>query len=154
MCTYSILIYIYTHVYTYVCVCVYIVCVYIHIHYALVAQMVKNLPAMKETQVWSLSQEDALEKEIIHSSILVWRISGQRSLAGCSQWSRKESDPTEQLTFSLSHILYLIFPGTYMVIYNYTFNIYFQYIFILIENIWKNVDVVYLQRGQFGFEQF
>ena len=41
-----------------------------------------------------------------------------------------------------------------MVIYNYTFNIYFQYIFILIENIWKNVDVVYLQRGQFGFEQF
>ena len=39
-------------------------------------QMVKNLPAMQETQVWSLSQEDPLlEKEIAtHSSILAWRI--------------------------------------------------------------------------------
>ena len=32
------------------------------------AQMVKNLPAMQETQVWSLGQEDLLEKEMwIHS---------------------------------------------------------------------------------------
>ena len=32
--------------------------------------MVKNLPAMQETQVWSLGQEDPLEKEMtIHSSI-------------------------------------------------------------------------------------
>ena len=35
----------------------------------------KNLPAMWETQVRSLGQEDLLEKEITtHSSILVWRI--------------------------------------------------------------------------------
>ena len=41
----------------------------------LVAQMVKNLPAMQETQVRSLDQEDPLEKAmVIHSSILVWRI--------------------------------------------------------------------------------
>ena len=38
---------------------------------SLVAQMVKNLPAMQETQVWSLGQEDPLEKGMAtHSSIL------------------------------------------------------------------------------------
>ena len=42
---------------------------------SLVAQMVKNLPAMQETQVWSLGQEDTLEKGMaICSSILAWRI--------------------------------------------------------------------------------
>ena len=42
---------------------------------SLVAQMVKNLPAMWETQVWSLGQEDPLEKSLAtHSCILVWRI--------------------------------------------------------------------------------
>ena len=40
-----------------------------------VAQMVKNLPAMQETWVQSLGQEDPLEKEMaIHSGILAWRI--------------------------------------------------------------------------------
>ena len=39
------------------------------------AQMVKNLPAMQETQVQSLGQEDALERETAtHSSILAWEI--------------------------------------------------------------------------------
>ena len=43
----------------------------------LVAQMVKNLPAMQETWVRSLDQEDPLEKGLaIHSSILAWRIAG------------------------------------------------------------------------------
>ena len=38
-------------------------------------QMVKNLPAIQETQVQSLGQEDPLDKELaIHASILVWRI--------------------------------------------------------------------------------
>ena len=42
---------------------------------SLVAQTVKNLPAMWETQVLSLGQEDSLEKGIAtHSSILAWRI--------------------------------------------------------------------------------
>ena len=37
--------------------------------------MVKNLPAMQETQVQSLGQEDSLEKGMAtHSSILDWRI--------------------------------------------------------------------------------
>ena len=40
-----------------------------------VAQMVKNLPAMQETWVRSLGQEDPLEKGmVIHSNILAWRI--------------------------------------------------------------------------------
>ena len=42
---------------------------------SLVAQMVKNLPAMQETWVRSLGQEDPLEKEMAtHSSIVAWRI--------------------------------------------------------------------------------
>ena len=42
---------------------------------SLVAQTVKNLPAMQETQVQSLGQEDPLEKGMVtHSSILAWRL--------------------------------------------------------------------------------
>ena len=49
------------------CVCVY--------GASLVAQMVKNLPAVQKTQVQSLGQEDPLEKGMAtHSSILAWRI--------------------------------------------------------------------------------
>ena len=37
--------------------------------------MVKNLPALQDTQIQSLGQEDPLEKELVtHSSILVWEI--------------------------------------------------------------------------------
>ena len=39
------------------------------------AQTVKNVPAMQETQVRPLGQEDSLEKEMAtHSSILAWKI--------------------------------------------------------------------------------
>ena len=42
---------------------------------SLMAQMVKNLPVMQETQGPSLGQEDPLEKGMaIHPSILAWRI--------------------------------------------------------------------------------
>ena len=48
------------------------------LHFHPIAQWVKNLPAVQrteETQVWSLGQEDLLEKEMAtHSSILAWRI--------------------------------------------------------------------------------
>ena len=41
-----------------------------------VAQLVKNLPAVQETRVWSLGWEYPLEKEMAsHSSILAWKIS-------------------------------------------------------------------------------
>ena len=63
------------------------------------AQMVKNPLAMWETWVQSLGQEDPLEKGMAtHSSILAWRIHGQRSLESYSLWGLKESDTTERLT--------------------------------------------------------
>ena len=60
--------------------------------------MVRASATMQETQVRYLGWEDPLEKEMAtHSSILAWRIHGQRSLAGYSPRDRKESDTTEQL---------------------------------------------------------
>ena len=45
--------------------------------------MVKNLPAMQETRVQSLGQEDPLEKGMaIYSSILAWRIPRTEKLGG------------------------------------------------------------------------
>ena len=45
--------------------------------------LVKNLPARQEAQIQSLGQEDPLEEAVAtHSSILAWRISWKRSLAG------------------------------------------------------------------------
>ena len=42
---------------------------------SLVAQMVKNVPAVKETQVQTVGWEDPMEKEMApHSSILAWEI--------------------------------------------------------------------------------
>ena len=62
---------------------------------SLVAQMVKNLPAMQEAQVRSLRQEGPLEKGIAtHSSIIVWTIPVHRSLAGYGSGGA-ESDRTE-----------------------------------------------------------
>ena len=53
---------------------------------------------MHETWPQSLGQEDLLEEEMAtHSSILAWKIHGQRSLEGYSPWGRKESDMTYQL---------------------------------------------------------
>ena len=65
---------------------------------SLVAQLVKNLPAMQETLVRFLGLEDPLEEVMAtHSSILPWRIPMERSLGGYSPWGGKESDTTDQL---------------------------------------------------------
>ena len=49
----------------------------------LVAQMVKNSPAMQETRIQPLGQEDPLEKGMaIHSSILAWRITWTEESGG------------------------------------------------------------------------
>ena len=54
---------------------------------SLLAQKVKNLPAMQETQVWSLSWEDSLEKSMAtHSSILAWRVPGMKEPGGLSHF--------------------------------------------------------------------
>ena len=66
---------------------------------SLIAQRVKNLPAMQETWVQSLVREDPLEKEMaIQSAFLPGESHGQRSLAGYSLWDDKVSDKTEQLS--------------------------------------------------------
>ena len=63
---------------------------------SLLAQMVKNLPAMQETWVLSLGQEDPLKKGMAtHSSILAWRIPWTEEPGGPSPWGCKELDTTE-----------------------------------------------------------
>ena len=60
--------------------------------------MVKNLPAMQETQVWSLVQEDPLEEEIVtHSSILPWENPWTEEPGGLQSMGCKELDTTYQL---------------------------------------------------------
>ena len=57
---------------------------------------VKNLPAIQETQVWSLSQEDALEEEMApHSSILAWEIPWREEPGRLQSLGSKESYMTE-----------------------------------------------------------
>ena len=64
---------------------------------SLVAQMVKNLPAMQVTQVWFRGWEDLLEKGLAtHSSILAWKIPQTEGLVGYSPWGHKELDTTKQ----------------------------------------------------------
>ena len=60
---------------------------------SLVAQLVKNPPAMRETWVRSLVWEDLLEKgKVTHSSILAWRIPW-------TVWGCKQLDTNERLSF-------------------------------------------------------
>ena len=70
---------------------------------SLVAQMVKNLPAVWKTWVRSLGGEDPLEEGIAtHSSILAWRIPWTEEPGGLySPWGPKELDVTEWLTLWL-----------------------------------------------------
>ena len=61
--------------------------------------MVKNLPAVQETWVQSLGQEDLLEKEMAtHSSILAWRI---LSFMICKGFRR---NITERMSTASTHI--------------------------------------------------
>ena len=66
---------------------------------SLVEQMIKNLPAMQETRVQSLGQEDTLEKEMATlSSIGAWRIPWTEEPGRHSTLGRKELYTTKQLT--------------------------------------------------------
>ena len=65
---------------------------------SLMAQVVKNLPAMQETRVQSLSREDTWRREWQPTQVfLPEEFYGQRSLAGYSPWGHKASDTTERL---------------------------------------------------------
>ena len=59
---------------------------------SLMAQMVKNLPAMQETQVQSLDREDPLEKKMAtHSSILAWEIPWMEEPGGLQSMGSQKS---------------------------------------------------------------
>ena len=65
----------------------------------MVAQLVQNLPAMQETQLQFLGQEDTLEKErATHSSILAWRIPWTKEPSRLQSMRSHESETTEQLS--------------------------------------------------------
>ena len=71
---------------------------------SLLAQMVKNLPAMQETWVRSLGWEDSLEESLAtHSSILAWRIPMDRGAWWATVYGVAESDTTEQLSHTHTH---------------------------------------------------
>ena len=71
--------------------------------------MVKKLPAMQETQVRFLGQEEPLEEGIAtHSSILAWRIPWTEEPGGLQSMCRKETDTTEQLILPLSLLFRLL----------------------------------------------
>ena len=69
------------------------------------AQTVKNLLAIQETQIRSLGWEDPLEDGLAtHSSILAQESHGQRSLVSCSPWGHEDLDTTEQLNNSKNNV--------------------------------------------------
>ena len=62
---------------------------------SLIAQLVKNLPAVQETRVQFLGQKDPLEKEMAtHSSILAWRIPWAGEPSRLQSMGSQESDTT------------------------------------------------------------
>ena len=76
----------------------------------MVAQSVKNLPAMQKAQVRSLGREDPWRREWLPTPIFVpGEFHGQRSLVGHSPWGHKELDTIEQLThFNIKIIIMLL----------------------------------------------
>ena len=76
------------------------------------AQLIKNLPAVQETLVRSLVQEDPLEKEMAtHSCILAWRIPWTEQPGGLQSMGSQESNTTLQLNHQATGI-YCIAQGT------------------------------------------
>ena len=66
------------------------------------AQRLKRLPPMRETQVRSLGQEDPLEKEMAtHSSILAWRIPWTEELGRLQSMVTKSRTRLSDFTFTL-----------------------------------------------------
>ena len=69
--------------------------------------MVKNLPAMQETQVQALHQEDPLEKDMaIHSSILAWRIPWTEEPGGPQSIGSQRVDRTEMTEHAVLLLTY------------------------------------------------
>ena len=105
---------IYTYIFT---------CIYIYLWASLVAQMVKNLPAMQGSSVPSLGREDSLEKAMAtHSSILAWRIPWTEKPEELQSMGVTESDKTEWLFHTYMHIYIHILVHLYTSICVYQFS--------------------------------
>ena len=75
--------------------------------------MVKNLPAMWETWVQFLGQEDPLEKDMAPTPVfLPGEFHGQRSQVDYSPWGHKESEMTERLHFTYIYT-FIVYTHTY-----------------------------------------
>jgi len=71
-----------------------------------VAQMIKNLPAVLDTQFYPWVGKIPWRKGWLATPVILFgRFHGQRSLAGYSPWGHKEPDMTEQLTLSVSLLI-------------------------------------------------
>ena len=69
----------------------------------MVAQSIKNLPAVQETWIGSLGREDSLEKEMAtHSSILAWKIPWTEEPGGLQSMGSQESNMIQQLNHTPS----------------------------------------------------
>ena len=88
---------------------------------SLVAQTLKNPPAMQETWVQSMGWEDALEIGMATNSTPVFwpgEFHGQRSLAGYSPWSHKELDITDGLTHTHTHTHTHLFKDSFSSVFH------------------------------------
>ena len=91
---------------------------------SLVAQMVKNLPVMWETQVWSLDWEDPLEKETQRTpKFSPGESHGQECLAGNSPWGHKESDTAEGLTYAVNTAPCIWLSGTIPIVVGFSWGL-------------------------------
>ena len=98
--------------------------------------MAKNLPAMRNTWVWSLGWEDALEEGMAATSVfLPGESHEQRSLAGYSPQGHKESDMTKWLTFLKIILLNFIFTSL---------SHFFLGLFLVILQIYVFVELIFL----------
>ena len=72
---------------------------------SLIAQLVKNPPAMQETWAQFLGPEDPLEKEVAtHSCILAWRTPWTKETGGLQSMGSQELDMTEWLNWTCSSV--------------------------------------------------
>ena len=97
---------------------------WLHIDFSLVAQVVKNLPAMWETWVQSLGEEEPLEKGMAtHSGILAWRIPWREEPGGLKSMESPRVGhgwATNTFTFSGIETTFLLVYIDYRLILNYS----------------------------------
>ena len=84
--------------------------------------MVKCLPTMWETWVWSLGQEDPLEKEMATHSRTLGKSHGRKSLVVYTPWGCKESDTTELLNFHF-HFLNTVMKTHWKIVVFHTLSV-------------------------------